>query len=234
MHWFDIAVGIAFLIGGVWSFVRGLAREAISLLGITAALALAIWGSPYVAHALATTIALVWLRQSVSFAVVFLPAVLLYVQCAKTAHRLVKAAGLSLPNRVLGGLFGLVKVAVLISVTLMVLTHFVPAFTTQLAAESELAPRFFHPAQRFAALLPGRAEADFQRFYHRIQRYIGTWLPWEAGSRPPAPALLRQQVPPRSSPPPGTNTSSQQASSDISAGDAQALGKLIQQRLQDR
>ena len=126
MHWFDVIAGIALLTGGIWSFFRGLTREVFSLLGIIAAIMLSFRGYPYVANHLGTFIAHPWLRQAVGFALIFLSTVFLYVLIAALLHRLIKAAGLSLPDRFLGGLFGIVKVGVIIAALCLVTAQFFP------------------------------------------------------------------------------------------------------------
>ena len=229
MHWFDVCIGLAFLIGGIWSVFRGLAREIITLVGITAAFALAGWGYPSISRPLEDIIALQWLRQVVSFLLIFFAAVVFYILCAKVTRRMIKAVGLSIPDRILGGLFGLLKVAVLVSVVLIVLAHFAPAFTSRMARESQLAPTFFHTAQLLTTLLPDQAHTDFQRFYQRVQASTDEWLPFGLRAlRPPPPVQAvpppPRQAPRQGSPPPHT-------SSGISERDEQALQKIIQERL---
>jgi hypothetical protein len=99
MHWFDVIAGMALLIGGIWSFCRGFTREILSILGIIAAIMLASRSYPAVAKHLDTFIAHPWLRQAAGFALIFLSTVIFYVVLAALLHRLVKAAGLSLPDR---------------------------------------------------------------------------------------------------------------------------------------
>ena len=229
MHWFDVCIGLAFLIGGVWSVFRGLAREVITLVGITAAFALAGWGYPYVASPLEDVIALEWLRQVDSFLLIFFVAVLFYILCAKVARRMIKAVGLSIPDRILGGLFGLLKVTVLVSVVLIVLAHFAPAFASRIARESQLAPTFFHTAQLLTALLPDQAHADFQRFYQRVQASTGEWLPFGLRALRPPPPVRPVPYPPR--PAPRQESPPSHTSSGITERDEQALQKIIQERL---
>ena len=229
MHWFDICVGLAFLIGGIWSLFRGLAREIITLLGITAAFVLAGWGYPYVARPLEDLIALEWLRQVVSFFLIFCAAVILYMLCATVARRMIKAVGLSIPDRILGGLFGLLKVTVLVSVVLIVMAHFAPALASRIARESQLAPTFFHAAQLLTTLLPKEAHADFQRFYKRVQASTGEWLPFGLRALRPAPPVRSVPPPPRQEPPQESPQS--QTPSGISEHDEQALRKIIRERL---
>jgi membrane protein required for colicin V production len=225
MHWFDIGTGVALVLGGLWSFFRGLAREVISILGIVVACVLSAWGSPYVATALAPVISLPWVRQAIALSSIFLGAVVGYVLLAKAVRRLVKAAGLSVPDRVLGGLFGLMKIGVLISAVLIVLTKFFPDIATHIAAESRLAPTFFYTAQLLTTLLPEDVHTDFQRFYDRVQKRFKQWLPARQLLQPEAAPTQQPSVSPHTASPP-------QASSDISASDERALRQLIHEHWQ--
>jgi membrane protein required for colicin V production len=225
MHWFDIGTGVALMVGGIWSFFRGLAREVISILGIVAACVLSVWGSPYVVTALTPVISLPWLRQAIALSSIFLGVVVGYVLLAKAVRRLLKAAGLSLPDRVLGGLFGLMKIGVLISALVIVLTRFFPDIATRIAAESRLAPTFFYTAQLLTTLLPEDVHTDFQRFYDRVQKRFKQWLPAQQLLRPEAASTPQPSVAPRAAAPP-------QASPDISASDERALRQLIHEHWQ--
>jgi membrane protein required for colicin V production len=223
MHWFDVGAGIALLIGGVWSFFRGLVREVLSILGIVAAFVLASRGHPYVARHLETVITHLWLRQAIGFALIFLASVVLYVAFAMLLHRLVKAAGLSLPNRFLGGLFGLVKVGVIISALCIITAQLFPAFATRLARESLLAPAFFRTAELLSMLLPESATREFHKFSRRLGQQLPAWSPQ------PSPMATPPRPPPATpAPPPAPDQEG------ISERDAQALEQLLRQRLNTR
>src|SRR5262245_21509267 len=170
MHWFDIGTGIALCVGCVWSLFRGLTREVLSILGIVTAFLLSSRGYPYMARTLETLITQVWLRQAVGFALIFLFTIGLYVIFARLLQRLVKAAGLSLPDRLLGGLFGLIKVVVIIAALCLVTAQFFPTFATQLAREAVLAPAFFRAADLLSTLLPTGTANEFRRFYPHIHQ----------------------------------------------------------------
>jgi membrane protein required for colicin V production len=223
MHWFDLGVGIALFVGGVWSLFRGLTREVLSILGIVTAFLLSARGYPYVARALETLIAQAWLRQTVGFMLIFLSTMVLYVIFARLLQRLVKAAGLSLPDRLLGGLFGLIKVAVIITALCLVTAQFFPAFATQLAHEATLAPAFFRAADLLSTLLPTGATDEFQRFYQHIHQQFPAVVP-------PAPALTTPSGQPAEAPtsPPAPTQE------EISDSDARTLEQIIEKHRQTR
>jgi membrane protein required for colicin V production len=223
MHWFDLGVGIALFVGGVWSLFRGLTREVLSILGIITAFLLASRGYPYVARTLETLIAQVWLRQAVGFTLIFLFTIVLYVIFARLLQRLVKAAGLSPLDRLLGGLFGLIKVIVIIAALCLVTVQFFPAFATQLAREAALAPTFFRAAELLSTLLPTGTANEFQRFYQHLHQQFPAVVP-------PAPALHPPSLQPAEVPTPPPAPTQE----EISDSDARALEQIIQRHHQSR
>ncbi len=167
MHWFDISVTIALILSGVWSFCRGLIRELLSLLGLVAAAVLSIRGFPYGAAVLAPLIAVEWVRQAVSFALIFLAVMATAMLCSTLLRLVIRTVGLSLLDRLLGGLFGLVKVVLVISVLLIMASKFFPLETARLAAESVLAPLLFRSAALLAPFLEQHTD-DVQQLYKRL------------------------------------------------------------------
>lgn len=223
MHWFDIGVGIALILGGVWSFFRGLTREVLSILGIIAAFVLSSHGYPYVAELLTAFAKPLWLRHALGFGLIFLVTVVLYVLFTKVAHRLVKAAGLSMPDRVLGGLFGVLKVGVIVSALLLMTTQFFPDLASSLVRRSLLAPPFFRAANALATLLPAGTTAEFRRVSHHLLRQVPAWLPRPTPT--PDPPQLSTTPPPQNQP---------SKPDGISEHDARALEKLLRERLHER
>jgi hypothetical protein len=144
--------------------------------------------------------------------------VILYVAIAALLHCLIKVAGLSLPNRFLGGLFGLLKVTVMVSALCLITGQFFPAAAAQLAAESLLAPGFFRVADALSTLLPPGAAAQFRGVSERIRQQLPTWGP-----------VLPAALPGSAAPSTGSPTPGQE---DISESDARAMEKLIRQRLE--
>jgi membrane protein required for colicin V production len=221
MHWFDVIAGIALLTGGIWSFFRGLTREVLSILGIIAAIMLSSRGYPYVADHLSPIIAHAWLRQAVGFALIFVSTVVVYVLIAAMCHRLVKAIGLSLPDRFLGGLFGIIKVGIIIAALCLGTAQFFPPVATRLATNSLLAPVFFRVAALLSTLLPASASEAFHAVYRDLYRRLPVWVP----NAPASPS----QPPPRSSATPSSRPAAP-SQDNISEQDAKALEKILRQR----
>lgn len=153
MHWFDIGMTIALILSGVWGCLRGLVRALLSLLGLAAASVLAIRSYADIAQRLAPLITTLWIRQAIGFTLIFLAVMAVVMLCSLLLRFALRAAGLSLMDRLLGGLFGLVKVVLVASVLLMMANRFFPALRTQLEADSALAPFLFRTAEFLEAFL---------------------------------------------------------------------------------
>ena len=168
MHWFDIGMTIALILSGVWGCLRGLVRAVLSLIGLAAASVLAIRGYPDLTQRLAPLIATLWVRQAISFALIFLAVMAIAMVCSTLLRFALRAAGLSLIDRLLGGLFGLAKVILVVSVLLMMANKFFPSVRVQLEADSTLAPLLFRSAEFLAEFLE-KDDAVIQHLQRQIR-----------------------------------------------------------------
>jgi membrane protein required for colicin V production len=167
VHWFDIGLTIALILGGVWGCLRGLVRAMLSLVGLATASVLAVRYYPDIAQWLERLIATLWVRQAIGFALVFLAVMAIAMVCSTLLRFALRAAGLSLMDRLLGGLFGLAKVVLVASVLLMMANEFFPSVRTQLA-ESTLAPFLFRSAEFLEAFLK-KHDAVVQQLQQQIR-----------------------------------------------------------------
>ena len=168
MHWFDISLTIALILSGVWGCLRGLVRAILSLIGLAAASVLAVRGYPDIAQRLAPLIATLWVRQAIGFALIFLAVIAIAMVCSALLRFALRAAGLSLMDRLLGGLFGVAKVVLVASVLLMMANKFFPSVRAQLEADSALAPFLFRNAEFLAAFLE-KHDAVVQQLQQQIR-----------------------------------------------------------------
>ena len=153
MHWFDIGITVALILSGVWGCFRGLVRALLSLVGLAAASVLALRGYLDVAQRLEPLITTPWVRQAVGFSLIFLAVMAVVMVCSSLLRLILRAVGLSLLDRLLGGLFGLAKVVLVVSVLLMMANKFFPSVRVQLETESVLAPLLFRNAAFLEACL---------------------------------------------------------------------------------
>jgi membrane protein required for colicin V production len=140
----------------------------LSLLGLAAATILAVRGYADIAQRLAPLIATPWVQQAVGFALIFLAVMAIAMACSTLLRFALQAAGLSLLDRLLGGIFGLAKVILAVSVLLMMASKFFPSVRVQLEADSTLAPFLFRSAEFLAAFLE-KHDATIQHLQRQIR-----------------------------------------------------------------
>lgn len=153
MHWFDIGLTVALILSGVWSCFKGLVREVLSLVGLAAASYLAVWGAGYVAPALPKVTSAPWLGHALSFALIFLAVMALAMLCSRALRLMLTAVGLSPLDRLLGGVFGVARVLLLVTVFLMLASKYFPTLQPELTAGSTLAPWMYQNVEWLSAFL---------------------------------------------------------------------------------
>jgi membrane protein required for colicin V production len=111
VDWVLLAVLVLSLLVGLW---RGLVFEVLSVLGWVAAFFLAQWFAPDVAALLPMSSASQSIRYAAAFVLTFIVAVFVAGLLASIVRKMVAAVGLRPVDRLLGGVFGLVRGLVLL------------------------------------------------------------------------------------------------------------------------
>ena len=122
MNYIDIIIAIPLLWGLYKGFTKGIILEAATLI----ALGLAIWGAVKF-HDFVT----VWMRESlnwtskympvISFALIFIGVLVLVFAIAKLLEKIIKAVALGFLNKLAGGIFGILKFGLILSVVIFLL-----------------------------------------------------------------------------------------------------------------
>jgi len=125
MNFIDIIIVIPILWFGFKGFRKGFIVEIASL----AALMLGIWGGIHFSNFVAEYIIKWFTIKSdyvplISFSVTFLLIVILVFLIAKLVEKIVKSAGLGLPNRIAGAVLGAAKSILIISIVLLLLNKY--------------------------------------------------------------------------------------------------------------
>jgi membrane protein required for colicin V production len=118
MTWFDYAVLSVLGVSLLWSLLHGFVRELVSVLGWVAAFVLATAFTQVVARMLPESLGS-FLAGLIAFLVIFVGTWLLSGLIGLILSKAAKAAGLGWADRLLGGLFGLVRGAVIVLVAVM-------------------------------------------------------------------------------------------------------------------
>jgi membrane protein required for colicin V production len=100
-----------------------------------------------------------WLGDIAAFVVIFVVVVIVAGIAGRIVRWAMKEAGLSLFDRLLGGLLGVVKGSLFVSVILMGMTAFTPS--SQLLEGSQLAPYFLVVGRAAIWLAPAQLRAKF-------------------------------------------------------------------------
>ena len=122
----DWAIVAVVILSVVLAAIQGLFREAFSMAGLVVGYLVAAWQYQRPAAWLMALLKPEWLADVLGFLVIFFAVLILFGLAGKVAHKLMKAAGLSGFDRFLGGMLGVLKGGLLVSVVLMCMTAFTP------------------------------------------------------------------------------------------------------------
>ncbi|WP_044400843.1 CvpA family protein [Lacinutrix sp. Hel_I_90] len=117
----DIVLGALLLFGLVRGFMKGLFVEIASLVALVAGVYGAIHFSYYVAEFLQTRTE--WAEKTINitaFAITFVIIIVVIALAGKALTKLADFAALGILNKLLGGLFGVLKVGLILSILLIV------------------------------------------------------------------------------------------------------------------
>jgi membrane protein required for colicin V production len=153
--------------------IQGFFAEALSMAGLIVGYIVAAWQYERLAEWLATFLKNEWLAEILGFLIVFFAIVLLFSVAGRIARWVMKEAGLSGFDRFLGGVLGLLKGSLMVTVILMGMTAFTP--TSRMLANSQLAPYFLVVGHAAKWLAPADWRHRFDQgldFLHRAPQKL--------------------------------------------------------------
>jgi len=160
MSGLDIALGIVIVLGLYRGFKKGIFVELASLIGLIAGVFGAIYFSYIIGDLLRDTVT--WEDNTVSlvaFAATFISIVIVISMAGKMLSKIANFTGLGIINKLLGAAFGGLKVAFIISVTIMWLNEW--GVTTEWFLDSDKKDEslLYRPIESLApAILPDLIE----------------------------------------------------------------------------
>src|SRR3954447_10926021 len=146
--WIIVAI---LLLSAVTAVAQGFFQEVFSLAGVVVGFLLASWEYQSVAQRL-SFINPPWVADITGFFVIFLVIAVVAGIMGRVASWLMKQAGLRSIDRVLGGAFGLLRGALIVTVVVMVTAAFAPQL--QWLERSQLAPYFLVAGRGASWLAP--------------------------------------------------------------------------------
>ena len=152
MGWVDWAIAGIVLFSVVGATLQGFVSEVIALAGAVLGFLLAVWDYPTISARVLPHVKESWVADLVGFLAIFFAVLLLAGFIAKIARWIVRHAGLSWVDRLLGAAFGLARGVIVVAVLVMAVAAFEPGST--LLKGSQLAGYFLVAARGMSWLAP--------------------------------------------------------------------------------
>ncbi|MBZ5654507.1 MAG: CvpA family protein [Acidobacteriia bacterium] len=142
---------------------QGFFREAFKLAGLVVGYLLAAWQYHRLAEWFAPHLKSVWIGEIAGFLVIFFAVLILASVAGRIARWMMKEAGLTTIDRILGGVLGMLRGVLVVAVVLTAMAAFAPA--SKWLAGSELAPYFLVGGRAAVWLAPSELR---NRFYQGL------------------------------------------------------------------
>src|SRR5271167_1961503 len=174
--WVIVAV---IILSVVQAAISGFFHEAFGIAGLVFGYLLAAWNYQRLAARFAPHLKSIWLGEIAAFLIIFLAVLILAAIAGRVTRYIVKEAGLSFVDRVLGGALGLLRGSLMVAVILLSVAAFTP--TSTWLEGSQLAPYFLVVGRAAIWVAPSELRARFYQgldFLHRAPKELnGTPAP---------------------------------------------------------
>lgn len=182
MNWLDIVLIVILAWSLAVSFARGFSREAIGLVSAILALFAGLWFYGPAGAFLEPYVSSRNVASFCGFVIVFVSILLAGALLGWALGKLLKWAGLSWFDRLLGAVFGFVRALVVAIALVMAMVAFTPgAEPPGPVVRSRLAPYVIEAANVLTAVAPHEVKDEFHRRYDQVKRIWNKAL--ETGSR---------------------------------------------------
>src|SRR5271170_3164396 len=160
---------IAFLLFSVvGAAAEGFFHEAFGLAGLVVGYLLAAWNYQRLAALYEPYLKSMWLGEIAAFLIIFLAVLILAGIAGRITRHIVKEAGLSFVDRILGAALGLLRGSLIVAVILMSMAAFTP--TSAWLQGSELAPYFLVVGRAAIWVAPSELRARFYQGLDLLRR----------------------------------------------------------------
>ena len=174
MNWLDVLLVALFALSVLLSFRRGFSREAVGLGAALAALFLGIWFYGLAGEWLLPYVSSKGVANFCGFLIVFAGVLLAGALVSRLLSRLIKFAGLSWFDRLLGAGFGALRGVVLSTAVVVAMVAFTPGSSgsapPRAVVDSRLAPYVIEAASVVTALAPYEVREGFRKTYARVKK----------------------------------------------------------------
>ncbi len=173
MNWFDVLLLLILGTSVFVSFRKGFSREVIGLVSVFAGLLLGLWFYGTAGSFLLPYVSSRGLANFTGFLLVFGGVMVAGGIVSAVTGRFLKATGLSIPDRLLGGLFGLVRgLVVAVALVMAAMAFSADEKAPSAVLNSRVAPYVVDAARVVTALAPHELKTGFQKTYAQVK---GVW-----------------------------------------------------------
>src|SRR5271170_1999917 len=163
--WVIVAV---IVVSVIQAAISGFFHEAFGIAGLVFGYLLAAWNYQRLAAKFAPHLKSEWLGEIAGFLIIFLGVLILAGIAGRITRHIVKEAGLSFFDRILGGALGLLRGALMVAIILMSLAAFTP--TSAWLEGSELAPYFLVVGRAAIWVAPSELRGRFYQGLDLLRR----------------------------------------------------------------
>ena len=173
MNWLDVVLAILILGSIITSFGKGFSRELVGFVSVLAAILLGAWFYGLAGAWLQPYVSSRGIANFCGFVLVFCGVVVLGSVLGHSLSRMVKVAGLSWFDHMLGAVFGAVRGLLIAIALVMAMMAFAPqGKPPQSVVRSRGAPYVIDAARVFAAMAPYELKDGFRKSYEQVK---GVW-----------------------------------------------------------
>jgi membrane protein required for colicin V production len=173
VNWLDFVLALILLISTLGGVRKGFSREIIGLAAALVGLLLASQFYRLAGQPLKPYIGEEFLTSAAGFLIVFFAVVIAGAILSSVVKRVLKTVGLSTVDRLLGGVYGLVRGSLIALAIIMGLTLFT---STKAVVQSRVAPYLIEASSFAARAAPSGLRSRFQHEYEQLK---SSWKPAE-------------------------------------------------------
>ncbi len=171
MNWLDIVLGLIVLLSVLGGLRAGLIREVIGLVALVVGLFCGLWFYGLAAGLVKPYLSSQQLANGIGFFLIFGGIMALGALVTFILEKLLKLAKLTWLNRLLGGVFGVLRAALVGTVIVMALMAFSEKPPPRSVAGSRLAPHMVDAARVMAAVAPYEVKEGFRQSYEKVKEF---------------------------------------------------------------
>jgi len=164
----DWVIVIVVMASVLQAAISGFFHEAFGIAGLILGYLLAAWNYQRLAARYAPYLKSMWLGEIGAFLLIFLAVLVIAGIAGRITRHIVKEAGLSFVDRILGGALGLLRGILLVAVIIMSMAAFTP--TSTWLEGSELAPYFLVVGRAAIWVAPSELRGRFYQGLDLLRR----------------------------------------------------------------